>query len=396
MFKFFRQKKEKTKSTSFYPIDLKGYGNISPNYKVVQNDFALIDCFHSLAELYIPISYLSKKIASIKFKIIEQKTQKEIVIPEIEQLIKYPNNLDTFEELIQKILSYKFVTGNSYLNAVSLPELNKVSKIICLPSQFVKIKLTDVSDYRLQDILYYIFENGSQRSEIIPANVLYLKDINLKQEQNYYQYGISRLLANKYNITSLNAAYSTRVSLYQHGAKHILTGAGNEFNMLTPDQAIEEQRRINNDFGLTENQYQLMITRFPMNVTTLSKSVSELQLNEMNLADFQKICSMFEVPTILLNDNIQSTYNNKEQAEKDFYKNVVIPQAKELYDNILWWLCDLLKINKKVESKLIIDNIDSLNENRNDLVTRTIAELQSGIISINEARKILNYENGNI
>jgi len=385
IFNLFRKK-----SINFYPIDLKGYGNTSAKINSLQNDFALIDSYYNLSEIYIPISYLAKKIASIKFELFNKDNQ--VLVSPILDLISQPNNFDSYEELVQKFFVYKLITGNAYLNAVPALGYSKVSKITVLPPQYTKINMTNQIDVRLQEVKNYEFQFNDQNTTIKPQNILHFKDINISQQQYYYQYGRSRLLSARYNITSLEASYSTRCSLYQHGARHIMTGEGNEYNMLTPDQSKEEQRRINNDFGLTENQHQIMITRFPLKVTSLSKSVSELQLNEMNLADYQKICSLYEVPSILLNDNASSTYNNKTSAEKDFYVNVVIPQAKEFIENFVWWIADLLGDKNKYEVKIKTNSIEVLKDNNDQLTTRTISELQAGIITLQEARNKLGYE----
>ena len=294
---------------------------------------------------------------------------------------------------MQKSFIYRFLTGNVYLNNIPVVGFKKVTKIVVLDSKYVKINLTNTRDIRQKQILNYEYNVDGTISTIDKENILHFKDTNVDTVPDFWQYGKSRLLSAKYNITSIESGYSARCSLYQHGAKHILTGKGNEYTMLTPEQSREEQRRINNDFGLTENQEQLMLTRYPLEVTELSKSVQELQLNEMNLADFQRICSLYNVPTILLNDNVQSTYNNKEQAEKDFYLNVVIPYAQEFYDNLVYWISTLLKDNKKYTVKINMNKVYCLKDNLTQMSQRIIQELNSGIITNEEARKILGYDN---
>jgi hypothetical protein len=157
-------------------------------------------------------------------------------------------------------------------------------------------------------------------------------------------------------------------------------------------QLKQERENINNGYGLTERQYQYLITRFPFQVTNMSHSVGELQLNENNIRDFQNVCMALEIPSQLLNDSTASTYNNVESAQKYFWQSVILPEVRDLADDLINFLLPLFGETKEYHFKINTSQVNELQENADALTDRVLKQYNSGVINVNEARAMLNYD----
>jgi|AKVG01.1.fsa_nt_gi HK97 family phage portal protein len=101
------------------------------------------------------------------------------------------------------------------------------------------------------------------------------------------------------------------------------------------------------------------------------------------------IASAFGVPLPLI-DNDASTFNNLEQAKERLWTDTVIPLLNEFLNNFGNWLLPLYGDNLKFFADL--DSIPALESVRERRVNRTKSLVDSGIMSIDEAREDLGLE----
>lgn len=384
----------KKNQNTFYPFNLNGFGSSYAQINLLQNDNELIKVYNSLVEVRSIIDYIATNRSKIKFELwqgTEENPIKKVENHPVIDLLKQPNQFDSIGELRKKRTTFQLLTGNSYLNAIKPTGFNKVTKLFVLPTNKVAIKTNGQKDFRLTEIVNYQLNSNGNFINILPELVLHSKEINIDADYCDYLFGISPLISSKYPISSLESAYSAKVSLYQHGPKAILTGKNGEFNVISKSEAKEELENLNNKFGLTESQYQYMISRFPLDVTQISHSVSELQINENNLADFQALCKVYNIPSIILNDNTNSTYNNIKEAKTQVWFGNFIPAEQDFAADLCNWLLELFGETKEMFFKLDLNNIQDIKESTNEQSSRILDQYTKGIITMNEAREKLGY-----
>ena len=87
-----------------------------------------------------------------KAELVRVKALSEIIDSETNKLLQQPNEYQSFSELIENLVGYKLITGNSYLWANRL-ESGKIQELVVLPSQYVAI----VSDGTINGVEAYTF-----------------------------------------------------------------------------------------------------------------------------------------------------------------------------------------------------------------------------------------------
>lgn len=389
---FGTKKKSLTNETMFYNM----FGKYGIDYIGFQNNYKLIELYSELVEVKAIIDYISLNRSKIKYELwlgTEENPIKKVEKHPIIDILNKPNQYDSLGELRKKLVVYKKLLGNSYLNALKPVGFSQPSKLFVLPTQNVKINVTDVNDYRLSDVVNYQYTYKGNQITISKDDILHIKETNVNNIDNeLFVYGQSPIISAKLPLTSLKAAYSAKTQLYQHGARAILTSRADGMNQITPQDADKELNRLNNKYGLTEGQYQFMISHLPLDVIPISHSVSELQINENNLADYQALCKCYNIPSIILNDNSNSTYNNIREAKTQVWFGNFIPEEQDLSKDICQFLLELFGETKDYFIKLDLSSIEDIKESTNEQSERIINQYNSGIISLNEAREKLGYD----
>lgn len=329
---------------------------ISENKK--QNDFILIDYFNQLPEVSAPILKFAENMPQVKLYFQDDNgndIKNNEAIPIVNKFwTKYSKLMTVYDKLL----------GNVYIEAFSQLTFDsigskKLTELFLHPTEYTSIKLKDlVQDLRNIDIKnYQVKVNQDYKTIIIERdNMLHIKNDSIFYNSNGV-YGISDLVSCEKNLQAISSGYGARISLYDNGARVIITGKqqANDFASINEDEQTEDiQRKANDTYGRTFGQYQIMVTKVPLDVTNISLNVGELQLNEMNSADFRRICNVFGQDSKIHGDPEATTYDNMDTAESDFYngsfKRTALMYAKKLTEFINKWypnfniLCDFSEI----------------------------------------------------
>lgn len=125
------------------------------------------------------------------------------------------------------------------------------------------------------------------------------------------------------HINSLmnNSAYITEST----GLYGILSGKGMP---ISPAAKTELQERMKKEYGMTKDDYNFMLANTEITYTPIEIPVKELELYEKLKEDIKMLCNFFGMnPQYLFGD---STYANQEEANKQFYNDVIRPLAEIL------------------------------------------------------------------
>ena len=348
---------------------------------------ALIDAYNTLVEVAAPINKIAD-LASVVIPIPVDDNGEEIKDKDLIDLLKKPNQFQTWEEYYRKAIIYKLLLGNVYENAFGYLTPSSRFELKLLPPQFTTVDIKSRKDFRNIEIDSYTVKIQGWNDLIIYDidTVLHQKTTSPYFGKNADLDGQPRLTSCMANIESIRSGYDAKIGLYKHGPNLILTGkTQGEFaaaNIQSNEDVQELQQRINSEYGLQSNQASVMITDIPLDVTKISMNIGELKINENNLSDFQAICRAFDIPSVILSDNANSTYNNISEARQAWLNDSFVSFIENDYAQRALWLSKLKgkKINLIADYKNIPEIIAKQNENNEEYLL--LAQL--GLITRNE------------
>lgn len=303
-------------SVSFVPL----FGN-----NKLQNDEILCKYFNDLAEVSAPIKKYSDGVVNVPLYFIDNNGKELINNP----LIPVVN---TFWQRYRELLViYDLLLGNSYIQALTSQTFasrgaKTLTELFLLPSEFTWIETPSYKmDFRKPEIKRYVVSVPGNYNQIYIddlESVLHIKEGSTALGSQNGLYGISRLAPCSKNIRSIASGYGAKVSLYDNGPRAIITGKrqGNNFENINEEEDTEAiQKRVNDIYGRTFGQHQILVTKTPLDVTLLSLNVNDLQLNPMNASDFRRICAQLGQDSKIHGDPDSTAYNNMTEATSDFY-----------------------------------------------------------------------------
>jgi len=96
---------------------------------------------------------------------------------------------------------------------------------------------------------------------------------------------------------------------------------------------------------------------------------------------------VFGVPSILLNDNENSSYNNVTEAKKSFYREVIIPELMDLCDTINRVLKEPLALRyPKHYFWFDSTGVLALQDDMTMLIDNTLKLYDRGILTLDEVK----------
>jgi hypothetical protein len=305
-------------------------------YKIWQNNELLIYYFNNIAEVAAPIMKYVDAASNVKIG---------CNIPEVQKLLNNPNGYQSWDNFISTIILYKRLLGNAIINGLTTIDLrtsrSAPRQLFILSPQFTSIIVSQNQDWRLNYIQKYVYdslEGNRSPLEIDPIGILHLKEVNPNFVQEQYFFGESRYCSCAKNIECITSSYQTKADLYQ-GPQLIITGKSQgEFSSANTSGTITEVQKAMKKYGNMPGQYKNLITDVALDVFKASFNVAELQLNENNIADFNRLCDSQNVDARIFSDILKSPYANKEAAESSFYNHSFKSEMNSTIHDIQEWL----------------------------------------------------------
>lgn len=348
----------------------------------------------SLSEIYNPIDLIANRTSTVKFDLVDLKGN--VIEPKfnIARLMTNPNPFQSFSDLVYDIVFSGLADGNKWIYnrmpQVGEVKVDKITNCFCLKPNLLTVnELSNINnylaltDYRsIINYLQYDFQNNVEKLDKL--NITHSRTF-LGNRANSLFIAQSPLNTVKRNINNLIAVYQARLNVYDNNgtagilAKKQAASNGNDqlqqaVDPITQDQMAEE---INKRFGLTGNRNIKGISSIPLEFIKTLATISELQPFEETEADAIQIAAIYGVDRDLVNSKNNSAYENKKNAEKGLWQNVIIQEAFDVADLLTksWNLTDkklqpnfdniaILKEDKKTNAEaesIIIDNLIKIN-----------------------------------
>jgi len=203
-------------------------------------------------------------------------------------------------------------------------------KMYSLPPQCITI-LTDNEESIISNVTGYEFQDNAKNVVYLPEEILHCRMPNPSVLGRREHNGLSPLQAGQ-NILNSSNNIETAISWYfeNRGVSNLISGDVRDGMALTKDDKSMIETALNGRLGGAHKMNRNIVTSTPINnVYNLSASSTDMQMIENYNLVLQRLCALIKLPSILVNDNEQSTYNNVVEAKKQAYTEVYIPMAEK-------------------------------------------------------------------
>jgi HK97 family phage portal protein len=363
--------------------------------------------------VYACINYITKAIQKIPFdvyEVVDEKSYKRSLSlksysveksdhfstkalqlttnEQLRQILKTPNENETWESFIEQSIGYKLLTGNNYIYGLTPKGFKNITKLYNIPSQLVTIKLGDV----MQPVKKYNIGFGNNINWYLdPETVLHRKYWNPSfSEETMNVYGLSPMASLKNVVLRTNEAKAASHAMFENGIPAGVLSNESGISMTPEDLKIMEAQ-FRNKFGKGKNANKLIFSSQKLGWQSLGMSSVDMQIIEAEKADLRDVCRVFGVPSVLINDNEQSTYSNVLEAEKRFWSNTALPIMDSLVTDLNRFLLNSYSLSdgKKYVIDYDVKAIPALQDDTDKISARLLTEMERGVWTPNEVRMML-------
>lgn len=247
------------------------------------------------------------------------------------QLLKRPNEQESFQEFFTSGTIYKLITGDRFIWAEMLDkgaDGGKPMYLWNLPSQHITIVAS--TDFPARPLGYKLF---TWNQDFTKEQVLHEKYFNPEWDINGQQlYGLSPLKAALKRYTRNNSSMDAATATFQNrGIDGIITPdispeLVNESNVAVMGEQASKIKKLltSPEYSGTDARGKIAAAAYRMSYTRLAMSSEELQIIENEKWDGVMLCNIFGVPPELLGLT-HKTYNNVKEAEKALTSRSALP-----------------------------------------------------------------------
>ena len=252
----------------------------------------------------------------------------------ISELLKYPNPTDSWGDIVEAYSVFKLVTGNAYVYGKQIPMgVNKGAplELWVMPSQYMSI-IADLNVFPFIPTGYQLYLQFLQ--QFTPNEILHDKYTNPNWNIVGQQlYGLSPLQAAAKVLTRSNEGKQAAVSNYQNGGpKGILFVADDRYDPLMSVQEAQDIKKTlaRNQGSMNVNQVET--SGYKVDYVPLGLSPVDLDLLNAENMDLRALCNVYGVPSQLLNDPENKSYNNQKEGEKALTIRCALPMLASIRD----------------------------------------------------------------
>jgi len=370
---------------------------------------------------YTVINFIARSISQVPFKVYEIKDKKHIqnylerksyndyagqnfykekALAQIDsgglvELMKHPNENQGMAEFLFETIGYKKLTGNRFIYGLSPSGFNEdlYTKLYNMPSQLTEI----ITGSWMQPVEgYKLFLTNDRKLDIPASKVLHQKEWNPQTEQSTQSpYGLSPMQPLLRSLQRSNQSYDASLALMQNGIPAGIMSNDSEL-IMTPDQLDRLESAYKAKFGGGQNKNKVLFSASQVSWQEIGMKSQDMELLQANMADLRDFCRVYAIPTMLVSDTENSTFNNVTEAKKSVWMENFVPELDQIRDGFNRWLTPAWsKLDRK---NYYIDydltQVPVLQVDLDALSSRLMKEMEQGMWNPNEVRAMLGKELG--
>jgi len=254
----------------------------------------------------------------------------------LNELLKYPNGEDTWADLIEQWCGFKLITGNSFIYAKMIEggaNDGKPFELFALPAQYMAI-VANIEVFPPVRVGYQLYYGKMWTFDT--KEILHDKYFNPYWTVTGNElYGQSPLMAAARTLTRSNEAKTAAVSSFQNGGPAgVLFMNDDRFDPTSGTQQAQALKKSISEKGGASNFNSIAVSGYKVDWKQIGLSPVELNIIESEKWDMKSLCNIYGVPSQLLNDADNKTYNNQREGEKALTLRCAIPLLDAIAENL--------------------------------------------------------------
>jgi HK97 family phage portal protein len=368
------------------------------NYGIGKNSqpYRYMKAFKKSPLVYMIVNKLTTTTSSIKLVAVDPMNRDErIEESRLLEFLNSPNLTQNEKEFRQSIYQSLSLDGNAYIYRSDTMGMEGDFMAEVWNPAFVCPKISSTGmlmGWKYTDTYDQCIEVGFDEMD----KLLHIKTSNIAQcDPEYLHLGISPLEAMWIIVQSSDEKFNAEASIFKNrGIIGILTNKS-EVPMLK-----KERERLQNEFdeevGGSDRFNKIKISMSALEYIQTGMSPTDLKLLEGITSSLRQLCAAYGLPSVLFNDNDNSTYNNVREAKITAYMDAYLPLCEMVNDKLSPWLSDALGVSEYLVPDLT--QIDVLKNTTNKVMTAlnsldpSVARTLVAALRINDVLDMLGVE----
>ena len=315
--------------------------------------------FSGNAIAYRSVRMIAEAAASVP--LVLYKGQTELTMHPFLDLLRQPNPAIGQRELIESVVSYLLVSGNSYL---------EVGEVDGVPKELVPLRpdrMQVIPGPRGWVESYRYSVNGAF-ADLSAENVLHLKLFNPLDDY----YGLSPLEAAAKSLDTHNSASAWNKAMLDNAARPsgALVFSGGD-GTLSAQQFERLKTELEQNFQSAANAGRPMVLEGGLDWKEMGLSPKDMDfINSKNNAA-REIALAFGVPPMLLGIPGDNTFSNYAEANRVFWRQSVLPILRRVIDALTTFVST--RIEEGLRLDVDLDQVEALSHDRDALWARVNA-----------------------
>lgn len=271
----------------------------------------------------------------LRKKALEPLTSFNSKLGKLNDLLKWPNEYCTWNDLVADGAGYKMITGNEMLYGNLIPagaNMGMPQELYNAPAQYMAIVATRGFPQR---VVGWQLNNGEVR-QFTKEEIMHVKFWNPEYNTNGTGlYGQSPIKAASKTLTRNNAAKKAgSVQLDNNGAAGIVYVDDD----LVPITGRDAQRDVvkrgwAKEHTGADNYGKIAFSGYKMGYVSVGTSLKDMDLTGIENIDLRRLANIWGLPSQLLNDPENKSYNNQKEAEKALTSRCALPHLTAKRDH---------------------------------------------------------------
>lgn len=343
---------------------------------------------------YRCVREIGRGVASVPWTLTNAKTKKEIEEHPLLTLLQHPSPGIGGASFIENWVGFHQLAGNSYVEAVGPNTSAPPKELHALRPDRMKII---PGAYGLPGGFEYEANGRKVKWDADPitgeSDILHMKDFNPLDDW----YGMSPIEAAAFSIDQHNAAGAHNAALLQNGARPsgalvfepVIDKLTGKAEFAPPELIAAAEARLLERQASPRNAGKPLVLGGQVRWIDLMLSPHDMDFLNMKLTSAREICSAFGVPHVLVVPG-EATFNNRADARLELWENTIIPHLDRMTDALNTWLTP--RFGDHLRLGYDLDEVSALEPRRETKWKRAIDGAEAGILTINEAREAIDYD----
>ena len=323
---------------------------------------------------YRCVRMLAEAASSVPLLVYEG--EKELSAHPLKHLLARPNPAQSGRELLENIVCFLLVAGNSYVEASSLENVPR--ELVSLRPDRVKV----VGGSRGWPEAYEYSVDGAS-TRLAAESVLHIRLFNPLDDY----YGMAPLEAAARSVDTHNAASAWNKAMLDNAARPsgALVFASAE-GQLTTEQFDRLKSELENNYQGVANAGRPMVLEGGLDWKEMGFSPADMQFIEAKNAAAREVALAFGVPPMLLGIPGDNTFANYAEANRVFWRQSVVPLLGRVTEALTHFLGPAFGERLRIAGDL--DQVEALSADRDALWARVD---RAGFLTSDEKRQAVGY-----